>query len=128
MTTPKEIREWGVANGLAKASRGRISAECRAAYHAAHPSSDPTYEDGSEDVPLPFEELKPEVEYLPPPPRVAVRKETLAYSITSGGAMVGHDDCGTCHNLIQYCACQDGPDALKWVRKEVEQKPYLVEA
>jgi hypothetical protein len=125
VTTPKEIREWGIANGLAKASRGRISAECRAAYHEAHPSSETTYEDGSEDVPLPFEELKPEVEYLPPPPRVAMRKENLAYTIDNG-VMIGHDHCGRCENLIAYCACAEGPGKVRWVTEE--QTPYLVEA
>lgn len=129
-------REYLISIGLAKAGRGRFSAEAEAAWksyienHGVTPSEPVNPDSGYEDVELPFEEeeRKPDVAYLPELPSETVRKETLAYSITKEGYMVAHDKCGTCHNLISRCACATGPDALGWVRKEVEQKPYLVEA
>lgn len=133
-------REYLVSIGLARPGRGRFSAEAESAWQTYQQSgvaievtvtpSEPVNPDsGYVDVELPFEEdRKPDVAYLPTLPTETVRKETLAYSITKEGYMVAHTECGTCHNSIAKCACQDGPDALGWVRKEVEQKPYLVEA
>jgi len=64
MTTPAEIREWGIKNGLAKPGRGRLSGELRIAYAKAHgqgvdsPADSKQHNDGppySYDVPLPLE-------------------------------------------------------------------------
>lgn len=35
-TSPAEIRAWAISNGLAVPARGRIPADARAAYDAAH--------------------------------------------------------------------------------------------
>jgi hypothetical protein len=119
-------REWLASQGLAEiGKRGRFSKEANAAWEAyeGKPSSPVNPDSGYEDVPLPFD--GPEVDYIPEAPREAVRKETLAYTIDNG-VMIGHIHCGRCENLIQYCACADGPGKVRWVTEE--QTPYLVEA
>jgi hypothetical protein len=127
-------REYLISVGLAKPGRGRFSAEAEAAWQTylgdaaavwVEPSEPVNPDSGYEDVPLPFEDEKPSVAFLPDLPRVQVRKENLAYTIDNG-VMIGHKNCGSCNNLIQYCACPEGPGKVRWVKEE--QKPYLVEA
>lgn len=138
MTTPKEIREWGVKNGLAKPGRGRLSAEVRAAYAKAHDvgSDSPKHDDGppySYDVPLPIEvDEGSEAETggiagLPPLPTERVRDENLSYTIdTVTGAMVGHNRCGTCGNSISCCAFAPGPSGVGWLEHSSPEEIYLV--
>jgi hypothetical protein len=132
-------REYLISVGLAKPGRGRFSAEAEAAWASLDhdwaetiPSEPVNPDSGYEDVELPFEEVpagdmgtsEPEVEYAPELPRTPLRKETLAYTIDDG-VMIAHLNCGSCNNLIAYCACADGPGKVRWVKEE--QKPYLVE-
>jgi hypothetical protein len=126
-------REWLASQGLAEiGKRGRFSKAANDAWESylsnsvdawVEPAEPVNPDSGYEDVELPFD--GPEVDYIPEAPREAVRKETLAYTIDNG-VMIGHIHCGRCENLIQYCACADGPGKVRWVTEE--QTPYLVEA
>jgi len=141
MTTPAEIREWGIQNGLAKPGRGRLSKELRDAYAKAmgqsvdSPADSKQHDDGppySYDVPLPLDVVEPEedtggIAGLPPLPTQRVRDEDLLYTICEQtGAIVGTDRCGTCRNRVACCACVNGPSGPGWLKHSSPAEVYLV--
>lgn len=143
MTDAKTIREWGIANGLAKPGRGRLSQEVKDAFAAAHggtqandshvhrstKSEGPPYD---YDIPLPLEveqAPEPEIWRAPKLPTEVVRDENLLYTICEQtGAIVGSDRCGKCTNRVTYCDCPDGPSGPQWLKHSSPAEVYLVKS